>query len=182
MFYVINSLFSKVYYWYNKCCIKYKRFLVSENLWELLRLLIPKDDIECCNVLAVLIFSTVKRSANKTLFHDFSPINMHGKCGFGLLNHIAGRVKIVLGKKKADKHIVWASRETTEHRLANPEACARYMCTGTWNTCTGQRNISRRIFSERRWFSCTRMRNVTPSRLFRKNIRSSTLFPPKQED
>jgi len=31
---------------------------------------------------------------------------MHGKGGFGPLNHIAGRVKIVLGKKKADKYTV----------------------------------------------------------------------------
>lgn len=46
---------------------------------------------------------------------DFLPINIHGKCSFSPLNHIAGRVKIVLGKKKTDKHTVWASGEAVQH-------------------------------------------------------------------
>lgn len=65
------------------------------------------------NVVIILIFDRTLHG--KALSRDFLPINMHGKCGFGSLNHIHGRVKIVLGKKKADKHTVWAPGEVAQH-------------------------------------------------------------------
>lgn len=86
----------------------------------------------------------------------FSPINMHGKYGFGPLNHIAGRVKIVLGKKKADKHTVWAPGEVAQHPTCQSQSLSavyvrRYMeyVRGAEEYFAGDIPKEKRVFSYR---------------------------------
>lgn len=102
----------------------------------------------------VLIFND-RRLRGKS-FRDFPLINMHRKYGFGPLNHIAGRVKIVLGKKKTDKHTEWASREAAQHPLVCQSRSLRavHTCIATWNTCREMvEYFAKDIIGEKRVFS-----------------------------
>lgn len=95
---------------------------------------------------------------------------MHGKCGFGPLNHIAGRVKIVLGKKKADKHTVWAPGEVAASGLPIPipERGVRAPVHGI--RARGGRIFRGGYFQIEEGFLVQKYRNVMPSWLSRKSI------------
>lgn len=105
---------------------------------------------------------------------------MHGKCGFGPLNHIAGRVKIVLGKKKTDKHTVWVSGEAAQHPICQSRSlrAAYVRCYMEYVPRDG-RIFRGGYYRGEEGFLVRECRNVMPSWLFRESIWSSTLFPPK---
>lgn len=122
----------------------------------------------------ILIFAECWKS--KAFSWNFSPINVHGKCDFSPLNHIAGRVKIVLGGKRKRLSTSCGHLGRSHNiRVANPEVWAWCTCTGTWNRQDGR--IFRGRYSQReKGFLVQDCRNVTSSRLSEKNIWSLTLL------
>jgi len=107
-------------------------------------------------------------------------INMHGKRGFTLpKSHLARRVRIVLGKKKTDKHTVRApGEEAAQHpicrslRTAYVRCYMEYVPRDDGIFCGG-------YYRREEGLLVRECRDVTPSRLFRESIRSLASFPPK---